>query len=444
MQHTTNHGLNLPESADFFSVQHHNANMDLIDDALAGKADQDGVYTKEQTEERLANKLDMEPHDISEQDVIAVGKQGVGGWYWGLNCVNAPGDNYWRYEVIPYRWAGHATILAYPFYGGEAAYIRTLNNETDGQWLRVATENDLENKANSSHGILKELDLLEWAKAQSVSGAFFAFPGVSSVPRKAYFAGWLDVNWVNDTWSIRLTDVVNGDVFNNCTNSTGTIWTGWVQLATVADLDQKVDKRTGYGESVSPAVPSKDCDQIITTGSFRGTSETQNSFSKQQNIPGLGEIIVSWMWDQFSAFQLSSSHHNLGFRRKFEGAWEQWQTLATAKPPQEYDLKLESSTLSVYYPCRYSKSQDCKVLMNLSLKTKVNTPPGTPIAVLPVGFRPAYNIEIPIVVKGGAGTVTSSAVIYTNGQMTLWTEGGEEISAGALLFFPSISYIAVS
>lgn len=77
MKYTANYELNKPERTDFFSIEHQNKNMDKVDEALAGKADQGDIYTKEEVNSHLsnkANKSDFTYYKMTGENQVASGQ----------------------------------------------------------------------------------------------------------------------------------------------------------------------------------------------------------------------------------------------------------------------------------------------------------------------------------------------------------------------------------
>ncbi|MCQ5130640.1 hypothetical protein NE562_13285 [Butyricicoccus faecihominis] len=88
------------------------------------------------------------------------------------------------------------------------------------------------------------------------------------------------------------------------------------------------------------------------------------------------------------------------------GTGIRWVKIATATPPQVYDLPLAAGVkkYSEDWKNCYSKAQDGLVLVHLAAETISGEPPArfATIATLPVGYRPAKNVAgLPI--QGGTG-----------------------------------------
>lgn len=75
-----------------------------------------------------------------------------------------------------------------------------------------------------------------------------------------------------------------------------------------------------------------------------------------------------------------------------------WAKLATATPPQEFDLPLAEGWLPIdaRYGAVYWKTQESIVNISLGLKSDHTVTNGETIAILPSGFRPKKTLKIPI------------------------------------------------
>lgn len=73
-------------------------------------------------------------------------------------------------------------------------------------------------------------------------------------------------------------------------------------------------------------------------------------------------------------------------RYKHDSIWYPWKKIATATPPQEYDLPLAEGMSGT---CKYSKTQEDLVIVTFSIDVDENTTcaDNTLIGTLPAGFR---------------------------------------------------------
>lgn len=69
--------------------------------------------------------------------------------------------------------------------------------------------------------------------------------------------------------------------------------------------------------------------------------------------------------------------------------WSGWQPIATATPPQEFDLPLADGYTPQYtHSCIYYKTQETIVGVNVALIGEIPANSDVIIGTLPVGFRP--------------------------------------------------------
>lgn len=102
--------------------------------------------------------------------------------------------------------------------------------------------------------------------------------------------------------------------------------------------------------------------------------------------------------------------------------WDDWDILATATPPQEYDLPLAEG-MSAVNPCTYRKNQFSEVSVGGSASGTIEV--GTAIATLPSGFRPQKTVERPAVYAsangawtGGTVAITTDGIVRAYGQIS--------------------------
>lgn len=153
MKQTDHYTFKKPEGTDFFSVEHHNQNMELIDEALNKKADKEAVYTKAHTDLLLQSKVDTFYHGATATSLLSNHLQP------GIHLCS----NWLDYPVDANDGQGHCQVL---FYTGSDSdrwetrifkaahdnkvWIRQRNRETWYPWEKLATNTDLEKKANIS------------------------------------------------------------------------------------------------------------------------------------------------------------------------------------------------------------------------------------------------------------------------------------------------------
>ncbi len=95
-----------------------------------------------------------------------------------------------------------------------------------------------------------------------------------------------------------------------------------------------------------------------------------------------------------------------------------WIKLATATPPQEFDLPLAEG-ITALQPCTYWKNQFEEVTIYGCTYGEVTE--GDTIATLPEGFRPDHPVEWPASFTGDAGRVSGTVFISESGIVSIHT-----------------------
>ena len=119
--------------------------------------------------------------------------------------------------------------------------------------------------------------------------------------------------------------------------------------------------------------------------------------------------------------------------------WKPWRLLATATPPQEFDLPLAEG-LEPIEPCRYSKDQFGRVLVNIDCtpttgSVSIGENQSLSIGTLPEGFRPAHYTSNACEVIVGQSRYIGTFDINEYGTITLWTDApSASIIIGSVLF----------
>lgn len=98
--------------------------------------------------------------------------------------------------------------------------------------------------------------------------------------------------------------------------------------------------------------------------------------------------------------------------------WTGWQPLATATPPQEFDLPLAEG-MSVGYPCTYYKNQFNEV--KIVGAAKGNLSDGVLLATLPEGFRPSGACDRPVLFTISGSSFGGTLHVSTNGEIRCFT-----------------------
>lgn len=118
---------------------------------------------------------------------------------------------------------------------------------------------------------------------------------------------------------------------------------------------------------------------------------------------------------------------------------DHWAKLATATPPQEFDLPLAEG-LEPIEPCRYSKDQFGRVLVNIDCNpttgsVSIGENQSLSIGTLPEGFRPAHYTSNACEVIVGQSRYIGTFDINEYGAITLWTAApSASIIIGSVLF----------
>ena len=90
----------------------------------------------------------------------------------------------------------------------------------------------------------------------------------------------------------------------------------------------------------------------------------------------------------------------------FDG--EQWETveIATRTSPEKHDLPLAEGWERFEAECRYYRTQDNLIIVNIAARTTKSFVNRATIATLPEGFRPTSYTESPAMFKGSRRMVT--------------------------------------
>lgn len=135
-----------------------------------------------------------------------------------------------------------SVTLDYPA-GGFVTWDELGDLDYDPAGSAAAVKEELEKvintKAVKSYGVLSAANVLTWAKQQDGSGAFNVNPTVTTegVPTAAWYSGFLEKS-ADGAYKLTLTRADNGQTFVNVTYAQE--WIGWIELATVDELADKV------------------------------------------------------------------------------------------------------------------------------------------------------------------------------------------------------------
>lgn len=115
-------------------------------------------------------------------------------------------------------------------------------------------------------------------------------------------------------------------------------------------------------------------------------------------------------------------------------SWFPWKTLATAEPPQEFNLPLVSGVTN-NYKSTYRKNQFGEVAVIAALSHATALP--AVVATLPAGYRPAIDLTFPAVLRNSSGNVAWTVRVGANGQISI----RENFGTATSLYF-SASFLA--
>ena len=103
------------------------------------------------------------------------------------------------------------------------------------------------------------------------------------------------------------------------------------------------------------------------------------------------------------------------YRTFSNGTIGDWKPIATATPPQEFDLPLAAGVTASL--AKYFKTQDGVVSVHFSLIRSSETLSGATVATLPAGYCPQSGLEAPMAFGAGGNGM---AAISTDGAIKIW------------------------
>lgn len=112
----------------------------------------------------------------------------------------------------------------------------------------------------------------------------------------------------------------------------------------------------------------------------------------------------------------------IAVNRMDKGQWMEWQYLAIATSPQEYNLPLVDGITTRDSGCKYRKTQDgiCTISISCEKQTDGFIPEMT-IATLPEGYRPAQYVEgIAFASTSLYNCYPATLRIWENGEIKIW------------------------
>ena len=184
-----------------------------------------------------------------------------------------------------------------------------------------------------------------------------------------------------------------------------------------------------------------DCNLLIEDGRYQ--IQSPNILNAPPWIdPTYGHFFIDVfhhmdIWVRQTAYEVNSTR--MYTRACLSGSWSQWEPIATATPPQEFDLPLAEG-LEPIEPCRYSKDQFGRVLVNIDCNpttgsVSIGENQSLSIGTLPEGFRPAHYTSNACEVIVGQSRYIGTFDINEYGAITLWTAApSASIIIGSVLF----------
>lgn len=180
-------------------------------------------------------------------------------------------------------------------------------------------------------------------------------------------------------------------------------WTTTTVAAELAELSSQLSNRLLIHANNAAGI---DCNLLIEDGRYQ--IKSPNILNAPPWIdPTYGHFFIDVfhhmdIWVRQTAYEVNSTR--MYMRACLFGSWSQWEPIATATPPQEFDLPLADG-FSVWGVCSYFKTQDSIVTLNVNISnTLVTAGNEVIIGTLPVGFRPIGHV-IAAAYCSGAGYI---------------------------------------
>ena len=160
--------------------------------------------------------------------------------------------------------------------------------------------------------------------------------------------------------------------------------------------------------------------------------------SQYETLYGFLDVFLQsteqWILQVFSQNGSEIGEGNVYFRKNLNNSgWTKWYLFAIASPPQEYNLSLAEGITTTQH-CVYYKNQFDEVSVRGVANGDIIN--GTIIATLPVGFRPAYAMELPATFAADGDRPAGTISVNTDG-----TIRAQVVSSSFAVIF-SASFIA--
>lgn len=155
---------------------------------------------------------------------------------------------------------------------------------------------------------------------------------------------------------------------------------------------------------------------------------------------GRNDLIRFYTGNLVYALDLIAGYSNNRLAYRFVN--KDWTEIATATPPQEFDLPL-ADNWTTQQASTYFKTQEGIVVARIAIKSTAEYTSGGLLFTLPEGFRPSENVEFPCTIKKADNLQASSIYFRTSGAASENHSGGAVLPVGTELYTLAI-FIAAS
>ena len=123
---------------------------------------------------------------------------------------------------------------------------------------------------------------------------------------------------------------------------------------------------------------------------------------------------------------VSASENKRAYRMRYDTTtWTDWTIIATTTPPQAYDLPLAEG-MTAHGETTYRKTQEGIVILNIAInRNAVEIVNSSPIATLPVGFRPKHIVCFGASLQGSVSQESCAVSIATDGVVRMFASDNE-------------------
>ena len=181
---------------------------------------------------------------------------------------------------------------------------------------------------------------------------------------------------------------------------------------------------------------------LMVDGTFFGdpSSSIYNAADKPPNTTDVGYFVMldGTMGRRVVlafGYAADSGHRYVGTRDIYNSEWlNDWRELASATPPQEYNLPLASGWTGT---AKYFKTQESVCVISLDISKNAELTTGESVGIVPVGFRPSYVKMSPASTFAPSGATTIG--VSTDGSILLGDISGQEQARN---IYATIVYIA--